>query len=644
MPKKGTTELRIEEMDILTTKLGKESSVPDLLGESILQNSLLFSLDEEDELFEGYGRRENIYPYRQFNAYGKDLHMSQVKTIILENQYLKAVFLPEYGGRLWSLTDKQANKNLLYTNDVLRFRNLSVRNAWFSGGVEWNIGVIGHSPFTTAPLYVATLKDESENPVLRMYEYERIRKVCYQMDFWLAEEDRVLNCRMRIVNENDEVIPMYWWSNMAVPEFERGRIIVPADKAFSFADGKVVKVDVPVVNGTDITYYNGIPKSVDYFFDIPQDDPKYIANVDKDGYGLLQLSTSRLRSRKLFSWGHNEASRHWQEFLTKDGGDYIEIQAGLAKTQYGCLPMAPHTAWEWMEQYGPIQLTLEQLQMSNEETSETLTEQLKQSGQISNLEKKLKDTKGLAKKSGDILMAGSGYGACKEQKDGSKHLHFTMDQESLKDWERFRHTGILHEPDPMTPPDEFWDDDEIFTLLKDTIKDKNKRNWYAHYQLGICYCIRKKYKKANTQWKKSYVLKENPWACHGLGCSYLMRGKKEKAVSWVIQGLKQRTDDISYLKESFKLLFLCEAYEEIIRCYEALNKKDINRLKFYYIYAKCQLGYYEEALELLEKDGGLEIEDIREGENSVGELWAQLNKEISGKDQDIPYRYLFKAT
>ena len=46
----------------------------------------------------------------------------------------------------------------------------------------------------------------------------------------------------------------------------------------------------------------------------------------------------------------------WQHFLTEDAGPYIEIQAGLGKTQYGCLPMAPHTAWEWLEQYGPVQL------------------------------------------------------------------------------------------------------------------------------------------------------------------------------------------------------------------------------------------------------------------------------------------------
>lgn len=623
-------ELRMEKLDILAADLGKESSLPDIWGETVLQNSLVFCLDEEDEIFEGYGRRENAYPYRQYNTYSKELKMRTLQTIVLENKYLKATFLPELGGRLWSLVDKKTDRNLLYTNDVLRFRNLAVRNAWFSGGVEWNIGVIGHTAFTTESLYVAKLSDEKGNPVLRMYEYERIRKVFYQMDFWLEEEDRFLNCRMRIVNENDEVVPMYWWSNIAVPEFENGQIVVPAKKAFTYADGKVFKVDLPYVNGVDITHYNGIPKSVDYFFDIEENNPKYIANVDQDGYGLLQLSTNRLRSRKLFSWGHGPASKHWQEFLTKDAGDYIEIQAGLAKTQYGCIPMAPHTAWEWIEQYGPIQLE---------------KDQLPQMQRILDLEQKLKDTKKMAKSSGTLLMKGSGYGALIQQKESTKHLEFCLEKESLKNWDAFRKTGVLHELEPQNPPDEFWDEEEIFTLLKESIKNKNQKNWYAHYQLGIGYYVRKKYKKAKKELKASYEWKQNPWACHALSCMYLKMEFKEKAISWMLRGMKMRRQDASYLKEGYKILFLSEGYKEIVECFESLDEgnKEINRLKIYYISSKYQLGQYEEAFELLEKDGGLEIEDIREGEDSMEQLWMQLSEAMGNETKEVPYRYLFKA-
>ena len=71
-----------------------------------------------------------------------------------------------------------------------RFSNLAICNAWFSGGVEWNISLIGHSPFTARPLFAAELMTDDEVPVLGMYEFERLREAVYQMDFWLGEQDR----------------------------------------------------------------------------------------------------------------------------------------------------------------------------------------------------------------------------------------------------------------------------------------------------------------------------------------------------------------------------------------------------------------------------------------------------------------------
>ena len=135
-------ELRFETKTMRAADLGRESCLPDLLGERILQNDLVFRLDEDDEIYEGYGRRQNAYPYRQYNCYTRKLKERDVQTAVLENDYLTAVFLPQYGGRLWELWDKESGRNLLYTNDVLRFSNLAVRNAWFSGGVEWNIGML----------------------------------------------------------------------------------------------------------------------------------------------------------------------------------------------------------------------------------------------------------------------------------------------------------------------------------------------------------------------------------------------------------------------------------------------------------------------------------------------------------------------
>jgi tetratricopeptide (TPR) repeat protein len=64
------------------------------------------------------------------------------------------------------------------------------------------------------------------------------------------------------------------------------------------------------------------------------------------------ISTARLRGRKLFVWGRGEGGRRWQEWLSPDGGRYAEIQAGLAQTQFQHLRMPAGADWTWVEAYG----------------------------------------------------------------------------------------------------------------------------------------------------------------------------------------------------------------------------------------------------------------------------------------------------
>ena len=638
-------ELRFEKKMVRAADLGPQSCVPDLLGELILQNHLTFRLDEDDEIYEGYGRRGNAYPYRQHNGYIRELCEKQVQTAVLENQYLRAVFLTEYGGRLWELWDRESGRNLLYTNDVIRFSNLAVRNAWFSGGVEWNIGIIGHNPFTTQPLYVSKTQDHLGNPVLRMYEYERIRGTTYQMDFWLEEGSRCLNCRMRIVNESAEVIPMYWWSNIAVPEYNGGRVIVPAQNAFTYGEGMVYKVGLPEVNGIDVSNYKQIPKSVDYFFDIPEESPKYIANVDETGYGLLQMSTKRLRSRKLFSWGNQDASDRWQEFLTEGAGRYVEIQAGLGKTQYGCIPMAPHTAWEWMEQYGPVQIPGEVLRGTYAERSAFLTERIIREGSWEAMEETLKRTKGMARRKAQLVFSGSGYGALAGMGPRTEHLEFLIKEESLKKWQEFFKTSVLHCPPPLEEPDEFLINEKNLKALSENMEGRNGDNWYAHYHLGLGYYAAGEYGRAKEELKKSLELEENPWALHGLSCIEILAGNGKGAARRIEKGMELKRRDKAYLKEGFKILSLSGEYEALCRFYDSLDDemKRVSRIKFYYISALHKNGKDKEAFELLEEGEGLEMEDIREGEDSIALLWSELQQSLFEEPEPVPHRYRFKA-
>ena len=290
------TEFYQEDYRLLSVRLGEQSSLPGLEGLANVQQNTKAVLDEDDEIFLGYGFRSNVFPYRPQDVYTREQTERCYRSIVLENEFLRARFLPELGGRLISLVDKVSGRDLLYQNKTLYAGNLAMRNAWFSGGVEWNASIIGHNPFTCSPLFAARTQLADGTPVLRMYEYERLRGVSFQMDFFLPDGSRMLFARMRLVNENAQTVPTYWWSNIAVPEWRGGRVVVPADAAYVARDGVIFKDSVPVDRGgDDVTYPVNNPKAVDHFWKIAPERRKYIAHLNADGWGLVQTSTRRQR-------------------------------------------------------------------------------------------------------------------------------------------------------------------------------------------------------------------------------------------------------------------------------------------------------------------------------------------------------------
>ena len=106
----------------------------------------------------------------------------------------------------------------------------------------------------------------------------------------------------------------YWWSNIAVKETPKTRVIVPASKTYMSSYNKnayyVGYVDNPFVEGRDSSYPLTAPRSNDYFYDLDKGEEKWITAVNEEGEGLLQLSTDRLYGRKLFVWGQGNGGKN----------------------------------------------------------------------------------------------------------------------------------------------------------------------------------------------------------------------------------------------------------------------------------------------------------------------------------------------
>lgn len=586
------------------------------------------TISDFEGLFIDYGRRETSYPYAQQNAYSQE-RPQEITVAVLENDYLYAEFLTDFGGRLWKLYDKKNKRDILYTNDVIRFRNLSIRNAWFSGGVEWNCGIIGHSPFTCSKMYCAFVTGKNGEDVLRFYEFERTREIYYQIDFWL-DKNRLMSL-VRIENTNMDVVPMYWWSNMATPEYKGGRVVVPADSAYNNSDGVGIKKSVIPIDGkTDVSYPENIYNTIDYFYDIAPDEAKFIANIDKNGYGLLQFSSSNLKGRKLFSWGHRKGSAHWQSMLTDRAGDYVEIQAGLGKTQYECIPMPPKCVWTFCECYTLADIPADTVNGDYPALVNAVKNQVDSFGGTALLDDKLNDfADDISLQKGEVVIQGSGFGYLNAILGGEvPHQLEFMENQDVSSWISLINGKIVS--DDLS----FAYGEKMENLL---MKHKDMCNRDIPYQLSLLFYDRRDFDRAKLWCEKSMILDSNEKNNH-LYAHILYQLCDDKGIYFASKSLS--FDNKSYpLSESiFTLLLKFEAYDVLIKEFDKLDDmlKEKHRLLMYLSMAYLKSGNAEKAEEILIGNGGLILYDFREGDKFLDILYRGIRKELYGEtDSEI---------
>lgn len=604
------------------------------LSQSKQEHKLKSTIDDFEGLFIGYGWRETSYPYTQQNAYSEETEQ-EITVAVLENEYLYAEFLPTLGGRLWRLFDKKNNRDIIYTNDVIRFRNLSIRNAWFSGGVEWNCGIIGHTPFTCSQMYCAFVEGKNGEDVLRFYEFERTREIYYQIDFWL-EENRLMTS-VFIENSNSEVVPMYWWSNMATPEYKGGRVLVPANSAYNNSDGMgIKKSSIPFDNNIDVSYPENIPDTIDYFYDIAPDESKFIANVDKDGFGLLQFSSKNLKGRKMFSWGHRKGSAHWQKMLTDKAGDYIEIQAGLGKTQYECIPMPPKTVWTFSECYTLADIPSEKLTADYNDAVNAVREQINSFG--INLDENLSEmSENICLQKGKTVLRGNGFGYLNGMLGGKipKQLEFS-ENEDIKGW-----ISLLN-GDELNSDLSFAYGEKMKNLL---LQNQDKCNWNIPYQLSLLSYDKRNFEEAKMWCEKSFVFDNNANNNH-LYAHILYQLGDERCIYFARKSLHLENNSYPLAESIFSLMLNQQAYNEIIYEFDNLNAslKNNPRLLMYLSMAYLKIGNATRAEEILTGNGGLNIPDIREGDRFLFELYRGIRKEVYGEQNNkisIPEQFDF---
>lgn len=608
--------LNFEKITLKSAKLGECNNIPDITAP---KNPLWFTCDEtvsekERELI-GAGMVSSVLPYKVQNLYDRDFKPREYSAAVLENAYLKAVFLPELGGRLWSLYDKRLGKDIVYRNDALIFGNLALRNAWFAGGVEWNVGIRGHSHFTCSPLFTQKVIGKAGHEILRMYEYEEIRGLVYCIEATLEGDGLVMN--MTVKNTKNEPTYMYWWSNIAVEQKPGTRFFVPAKRSFitSYHDGGfcISKTDIPYINGKDTSDPYHAYDAIDYFFDIPSESKKWISSIESDGKGLLQYSDRRLFGRKAFLWGSIPGGQHWNSWLT-DGRDYYEIQAGLCKTQFEHFLIGGQEEISWNEVYRGIDIGCEGGDYFD--TVEKIDAKVPSELNLSEIFKE--------EKAEPPVIFGRGKGYLTEAVRGTRlHEKCTFPKESVGADEQYYLELLGGKECVGDERTAFICGDEWRKL----IEAKAEKTAFDKYILSLI-CYRAADYDSALKYLTESVNEDAKY--YSLTALALLEsnvfGDYASALKHVRRAIESVPSDICVAVKYGEIAIKCGAYGEFAKYFAsaAPSIRQNGRLKMYAGQCLTELGETEAAKEYINEN--LVVDDFKEGEYSVSGIWVKLYK------------------
>ncbi|WP_420310133.1 DUF5107 domain-containing protein [Streptomyces sp. YS-B37] len=594
----------------------------------------------------GYEPLRSLLPTRVRDGYDRDRAPRRVDALVIENDRLRATVLPALGGRVASLVHKPTNRELLYRNPVLQPANFALNGAWFSGGIEWNIGATGHTTLSCAPVHAARVPAPDGGEMLRLWEWERLRDLPFQVDLWLPDGSDFLYVGVRVRNPHERPAPAYWWSNIAVPE-ER-RVLAPASEAWHFGyERRLRRVPVPSYDGVDRTYPLNSPYAADYFYEVEDGRRRWIAALDADGHGLVQTSTDVLRGRKLFVWGTGSGGRRWQEWLTEPGtGGYCEIQAGLARTQLEHVRLDPESEVSWLEAYGPLDAEADGEWSAVVEGAEARLEAVLPRADVDaayTAWKPYADTE-----PGALLATGSGWGALEVLRADWKLPGTPFDESTLGEdqapWAELLRSGVLPEPRRVRPPGE--------TLVASHWRDMLETapaTPLTEYHLGIAQWHAGDRAQAVRSWERALELAPSLWPLlRCLAVADQEAGNHERAADRYNEAFADLCHERRDAGERWTAATAAlgrEAVEALLRVRRTADARAVWEMlhpgtrecgRFLLLQAELLLaeGRRDDAWAVFAE--GFEVADLREGAESIGRLWSRLT------DEPLPARYDFR--
>lgn len=275
----------------------------------------------------------DYYPYFRFDGFTNDPDSVDWKVVVMENKYVEVHIFPELGGKVWGAIEKSTGNEFIYYNSVVKFRDIGMRGPWTSGGIELNFGPIAHTPAHSGPVDYIIKSNEDGSVSCFVGTIDLITRARWEVEVNLQPDKAYFTTNSAYHNPTAILQPYWTWSTAAYKADGNPEFIFPGDHWVGHGgDLHTWPVDE---KGRDLSMYNNNDFGSHKSYHVVGGIGDFFAGYWHDlnfGAGHHSVYGDK-QGKKIWIWSLSRSGGIWEDLLTDNDGQYVELQSGRRLNQ-----------------------------------------------------------------------------------------------------------------------------------------------------------------------------------------------------------------------------------------------------------------------------------------------------------------------
>lgn len=303
-----------------------------------------------------WGRGTQLYPYTFIDQFSREGKPQEWKVVHLDNPYISVTVLPEVGGKVWGAMEKSTGHEFIYTNKVLKFREIALRGPWTSGGLEFNFGIVGHTPSGAHPVDYVIQENPDGSVSCVVGNMDLPSRTRWSVSITVPPDKAFFETRAFWYNPSSLNQSYYVWTNGAVRVSDDLQYTFPGQFRIGH-DYSVPLGGWPEDNlGRDLSWYrNNNFGSYKSYFTVGEYEDWFGGYWHDSDFGFGHWARyDDVPGHKVWIWGLSSQGMIWEDLLTDQDGQYSEPQSGRLLNQSDHAVFPPYSGDRWQELWFPF--------------------------------------------------------------------------------------------------------------------------------------------------------------------------------------------------------------------------------------------------------------------------------------------------